>query len=127
MMGRCESITTTPRLEKANRRDARLLHEAKLSKKKTTIDTSWAGVLTKGVEEAWATEGVVKFIDSLRYREITLKGDKELAIVALGHRVAECRAEQTTEGAVKGDKQANGFIENAVVQLRDHQNNRVSR
>ena len=38
--------------------------------------------LKKGVEEPWTTERVVKFIDLLGYREITLKSDTEPAIIA---------------------------------------------
>ena len=45
-----------------------------------------------------------------------LKSDTEPAIVAFRNRVAEiCKAEVTTEDAVKGDKESNGFIENAVM------------
>ena len=36
--------------------------------------------LKKGVEEPWTIERVVKFIDLLGYREITLKSDTEPAI-----------------------------------------------
>ena len=62
---------------------------------------------------------MVKFIDLLGYREITLKSDTELAIVAFRNRVAAmCKAEVTTEDAVKGDKESNGLIENAVMLLR---------
>ena len=71
--------------------------------------------LKKGVEEPWTIERVVRFIDSLErvvkfidlpgYREITLKSDTEPATVALRNRVAAmCKAEVTTEDAVKGDK-----------------------
>ena len=47
----------------------------------------------------------MRFIDLLGYREITLKSDTEPAIVAFRNRVAAmCKAEVTTEDAVKGDK-----------------------
>ena len=75
--------------------------------------------LKQGVEEPWTTERVVKFIDFLGYREITLKSDTELAIIAFRNRVAAlCKAEVTTEGAVNGDKESNGLIKNAVMPLR---------
>ena len=45
-----------------------------------------------------------------------MKDDTETAIIAFRHRVAEvCKAEVTTEDAVKGDKQSNGLIENTVM------------
>ena len=60
-----------------------------------------------------------KFIDLFGHREITLKSDTEPAIVAFRNRVAEmCKAEVTTEDAVKGDKESNGLIENAAMQIR---------
>ena len=75
--------------------------------------------LKKGVEEPWSAERVAKFIDLLGYREITLKSDTEPAIIAFRNRVAEaCKAEVTTEDAVKGDKESNGLIENAVMLIR---------
>ena len=75
--------------------------------------------LKKGVEEPWTIERVAKFIDLLGYREITLKSDTEPAIIAFRNRVAEaCKAEVTTEDAVKGDKESNGLIENAVMLIR---------
>ena len=75
--------------------------------------------LKKGVEEPWTIERVVKFIDLLGYRDITLKSDTEPAIVAFRNRVAAmCKAEVTTEDVVKGDKESNGLIENAVMLLR---------
>ena len=53
--------------------------------------------LYKGIEEPWTTESLAKFIDLLVYREITLKSDTELAIVAFRTREAEmCKAEATT-------------------------------
>ena len=49
----------------------------------------------------------------------TLKSDTEPAIVAFRNRVAEaCKAEVTMEDAVKGDKESNGLIENAVMLIR---------
>ena len=61
----------------------------------------------------------MKFIDSLGYREITLKSDSEPSIIAFRNRVAAmCKAAVTTEDAVKGDKESNGLIENAVMLLR---------
>ena len=43
------------------------------------------------------------------YREITLMSDTEPAIVVFRNRVAAiCKAEVTTEDAVKGDKESNG-------------------
>ena len=75
--------------------------------------------LKKGVEEPWTVERVAKFIDLLGYREITLKSDTEPAIIAFRNRVAEaCKAEVTVEDAVKGDKESNGLIENAVMLIR---------
>ena len=62
---------------------------------------------------------MAKFIDLLGYREITLKSDTELAIIAFRNRVTEmCRAEVATEDAVKGDKESNGLIENAMMLIR---------
>ena len=75
--------------------------------------------LKKGVEEPWTIERVGRFIDLLGYREITLKSDTEPALVAFRNRVAAmCKAEVTTEDAVKGDKESNGLIENAIMLLR---------
>ena len=75
--------------------------------------------LKKGFEEPWTIERVVRFIDLLGYREITLKSDTEPAIVAFRNRVgAVCKAEVTTEDAVKGDNESNGLTENAVMSLR---------
>ena len=72
--------------------------------------------LKKGVEESWTIE---RFIDLLGDREITLKSDTEPAIVAFRNRVAAmCKAEVTTEDAVKGDKESDGLIENAIMLLR---------
>ena len=59
-------------------------------------------VLKKGIEEPWASERVARFINSLVYKEITLKSDTELAIIAFRNRVAEnCKAEVTLDDAVK--------------------------
>ena len=73
----------------------------------------------KGVEEPWTTERVAKFIDLPGYREITQKSDTELARITFRNRVAEtCKAEVTTEDAVKGDKESNGLIEITVMLIR---------
>ena len=78
-----------------------------------------SSVALKRVEEPWTIERVATFIDLLGYREITLKSDTEPAIIAFRNRVAEaCKAEVTTEEAVKGDKESNGLIENAVMLIR---------
>ena len=70
--------------------------------------------LKKGVEEPWTIEKV-----ELGYREITLKSDTELAIIAFRNRLAEmCKAEVTTEDKLKLDRESNGLIENAVMLLR---------
>ena len=62
---------------------------------------------------------VVMFVDSLGYREITLKSDTEPATIAFRNRVAEwCRPEVTTEDAVKGETQTLCCIEVAVMQWR---------
>ena len=75
--------------------------------------------LKKGVEETWTIERVVRFIDLLGYREITLKGDTEPAIVSFRNRKAAMwKAEVTTEDAVEGNIESNGLIENAVMLLR---------
>ena len=76
-------------------------------------------VLKMGIEEAWASERGARFINSLGYKEITLKSDTEPAMVAFRNRLAEnCNAEVTLEDAVKGDKPSNGLVENAVMLLR---------
>ena len=75
--------------------------------------------LKKGVEEPWTIERVAKFIDLLGYREITLKSGTEPARIAFRNRVAEmCKAEVTTEDAVKGNKDSNGLTEYALMLLR---------
>ena len=74
--------------------------------------------LKKGVEEPWTIERVVRFIDLLGCREITLKSDTEPAMVAFRNRVAAmCKAAVTTEDAVKGDQESNGLIANAAMLL----------
>ena len=51
--------------------------------------------------------------------QLAEQGDTEPAIIAFGNRVDEVRkAEVATEDAVKIDKQTNGLVENAVMQLR---------
>ena len=76
-------------------------------------------VVTKGSEEPWTIDTVVKFIDLLGYRVVTLKTDTEPAIVAFRNRVAEkCKAEVATEDAGKGDKPSNGLMENTAMSLR---------
>ena len=73
----------------------------------------------KGVAEPWTVERVATFIDLLGYREITLNSDTESVIIAFRNRVAAmCKAEVATVDAVKGDKESNGLIENAVMLIR---------
>ena len=61
--------------------------------------------MKKGVEAPWTIETVVKFMDLLGDREITLKRDTEPATIAFRNRVAAmCKAEVTTKDAVKGDR-----------------------
>ena len=61
---------------------------------------------------------MARFINSLGYKEITLKSDRVPAIIAFRNRVAEnCNAEML-EHAVEGDKPSNGSVENAVMLLR---------
>ena len=75
--------------------------------------------LKKRVEEPRTSEIVAKFIDLLGYREITLKSDTEPATVVFRSRVDKmCKAEVTAEAAVKGEKESNGLIEKAVMQIR---------
>ena len=77
-------------------------------------------VLKKGIEQPWASERVARFINSLGYKETTLKSDTEPAIIAFRNRVVEdCKAEVTLENTVKGDEPSNGLVENAVMLLRD--------
>ena len=65
------------------------------------------------------SERVARFINSLRYKEITLKSDTEPATIAFRSRVAEnYKAEVTLEDAVKGDTRPHGLVENAVMLLR---------
>ena len=73
-------------------------------------------VLKKGIEEPWASERVARFINSLGYKEITLKSDTQQATIAFRNRVAEsCNAEVTLEDAVKRDTPSNGLVEHAVM------------
>ena len=77
--------------------------------------------LKKGVEEPWAMEGGENSLICSLFgdREITLKSDAEPAISASRNRAAEtCKAEVTTEDALKGDKPSSGLIENTVLILR---------
>ena len=58
--------------------------------------------MNKRVEEPWTIESVVRFMDMLGNREITLDSNTEPAIIAFRNRVAEmCNAEVGTEDAVK--------------------------
>ena len=67
--------------------------------------------LKEGIEEPWVSERVARFINSLGYKQITLKSDTEAAMIAFSNRVAEtCNAEVTLEDAVKGDKLSNGLV-----------------
>ena len=76
--------------------------------------------LKKGVEEQWTIEKVVRFIDVLGYREITLKSDTEPSNTAFRSCVAKrCNVEVATEDAVKGDKPYRN------VSARNHQNNQM--
>ena len=76
-------------------------------------------VLKKGMEEPWASERVAGFLNSLGYKEITLRSDAQRETIAFRNRVAEnCNAEVTLEDAVKGDELSNGLVENAVMVLR---------
>ena len=76
-------------------------------------------VLKKRIEDPWASERMTRFINSLGYKEITLKSDTESAIIAFRNRVAENgKREVTLEDAVKGDKPSNGLVENATMLLR---------
>ena len=76
-------------------------------------------VLKKRIAELWPSERVARFTNSLGCKEITLKSDTELAIIAFRNRVAEnCNAEVTLEDTFKGDKPSNGLVENAVMLLR---------
>ena len=71
---------------------------------------------------------MARFINSLGYKEITLKSDTEPAIIAFRNRVAEnCNAEVALEDAAKGDKPSNGFVETVVMLSRCRQNHQVPR
>ena len=75
-------------------------------------------VLKKRIEDAGQVR-VARFINSLGYKEFTVKSDTGPAIVAFRNRAAEnCNAEVAPEDAVKGDKPSNGVVENAVMLLR---------
>ena len=84
-------------------------------------------VLKRGIEERQASERVARFINSLGYKEITLKCDTEQAIIAFRNRVDEnCKAEVALEDAVKGDKPSNGLVEKrSDVVAQSHQNHEV--
>ena len=65
-------------------------------------------VLKEGIEEPWASERVVRFINSLRVLRDHVETDTDPATIAFRNRVAEnCNAEVTLENAV-GDKPSNG-------------------
>ena len=54
--------------------------------------------LKNGIEEPSASERVARYINSLGYKEITLKSDTEPAIITFRNRVAEnCKVEVTLE------------------------------
>ena len=75
--------------------------------------------LKKGVEEPLTIKRVVNFIDLHGYHEIALKSDTEPAIIAFRNGAVEMwKADVTTEDAVKGDRESNGLIENAVMLVR---------
>ena len=75
--------------------------------------------LKRGIEEPSASERVARFINSLGFKEISLKSDAEPAIIVFRNRVAvNCNGEVTLEDAMKGDKLSNGLVENAVMLLR---------
>ena len=62
---------------------------------------------------------MAKFVGLRGYCELTLKSETELPVFAFRNRVAEmCKAEVTTEGAVKGGKESNGLVENTVMLTR---------
>ena len=74
--------------------------------------------LKKRIEEPWTNERVAKFIDLLGFRETTLKSDTNHCVQKS---CLNCATEKVTTGdAVKGDKESNGLIENAI-----HQNHRM--
>ena len=82
-------------------------------------------LLEKEIEEPLASERVARFINSLRYKEVTLNSDTEPAVIAFRNRVAEnCNAEVTSEDAVKGDKKRYGRKRSDAV-ARCHQNHQV--
>ena len=82
--------------------------------------------LKRGIEEQWTIERVARFIDLPGYREITLKSGTEPAIAAFRNLVAAmCKAEVTTEDAVKSDKESNGLVESGDAAARNHPNEEV--
>ena len=83
--------------------------------------------LKKRVEEPWIYERVANLIGLLGNREITLKSDTEPVIIAFRNCAAEmCKAEVTTEDAVKRDNESNGLIENAAMLMRGVTNHQMS-
>ena len=70
---------------------------------------------------------MVRSINSLGYKEITLRSDTERETIAFRNRVAEnCNAEVTLEDAVKGDKTFKRIgRERCDVVARCHQNHQV--
>ena len=140
-MGASSSQQGQRPFEKANNRDGLLLHDAKFSSRqpgsfrrardvKEDKHPNFMGsvVLKKGIEEPWALERVLRFIDSLGYLETTLQSDAEPAIIAVSSRVAEgCRACVTTGDAVKGNtsnERLHRVCRDAVA--RNHPNEQVS-
>ena len=83
--------------------------------------------MKKGIDEIWASVRVARFINSLGYKEITLKSDTEPAMIASRNRVAEnCNAEVTLEDAVEGDKPSKRIgRERSDVVAWCHQNDQV--
>ena len=74
------------------------------------------------IAEPWTIERGAQFIDLLGYPEITPKSDMGPAIIAFRSRVADmCKAEITTEDAVKRDTESNGLVENTVMPIQNHQ------
>ena len=82
-------------------------------------------VLKKGSEEPWASERVASFIFSLGYKEITLKSDTELSIIAFRNRVAEnSNADVTLKNAEQAFKPPGRKRSDVVACC--HQNHQVS-
>ena len=84
--------------------------------------------MKKEVEEPWTIERVLKIIDLLGYREITFKSDTALTTIAFRNRVAAmCKADVTTEDAVKGDKRVEWtHRERSEAGTWNHPNHQVS-